>query len=157
MPAKAARAVIKETPNIIWVSVTNLLPFEHQGKTSLDGCFRRPRGVIKYGSGWRKDAVNRCSGGWAGRTSLTYSFSSCPLSDKKVQASLYWYAHGVPYAVLSFVFKDFLCGQRQEGLYWYAHGVTYAILSFVFKDFLCGKRQGLYWYAHGVPHAKLSL
>ena len=40
--------------------VTNLLLFEHQQKTVPYLQFSGPCGVTKYGSGRRKDVVNRC-------------------------------------------------------------------------------------------------
>ena len=43
--------------------VTNLLLFEHHQKKKVlvSWQFSGPYGVTKYGSGWRKDVVNRCS------------------------------------------------------------------------------------------------
>ena len=53
--------VIKEGPDIMELSVTNIFLFEHQRKTvTCSGQFSKTYGVTNCGSGWRKDVVNLC-------------------------------------------------------------------------------------------------
>ena len=56
-----SNVVCKETSDLLELSVTNILPFEHhQKKLFVSREFLETHSVINYGSGWRKDVVNPC-------------------------------------------------------------------------------------------------
>ena len=56
-----SNVVCKETSDLLELSVTNILPFEHdQKKLFVSREFFETHSVINYGSGWRKDVVNPC-------------------------------------------------------------------------------------------------
>ena len=61
-------------PDIMWskLSVTNVLPFEHQQNQSISWQLFETYGVINYGRGCSKDVVNECFGFYAPlRTGIT--------------------------------------------------------------------------------------
>ena len=134
--------------------VTNLLLFEHNKKLLVSWQFSGTYGVIKYGSGWRKDIVNQCLefGLWrVGVVILRKTVSGVVWHGYDVL--VLWY-YGRPVSGVVWHSYDMLVlwyyGRPISGVVWHGHDVVFG--CFVLRCCFSQKnsfRNGVTWLWRG--------